>query len=242
MGTLKKNVSVFDRDTLEKGGYLYTDPAHLSGRLANERITKAIHSSVPLENRNIIDLGCGDGSYTMGLATGENCLVLGIDPAREPIAVAEKNARKNATPNIRFRAAAIEDVPEMFGDRFDIAILRGVLHHLTDPENAVRIAHSIAGQVVIVEPNGLNPGLKILEKVSRYHIEHGERSFAPSTIDRWCRSSGGEIVHREHFNFVPFFCPDWMARILSKAQPIVEAWRPVRVICCGQYLVVSRRK
>ena len=37
----------------------------------------------------------------------------------------------------------------------------------------------------VIEPNGYNPVLKVLEKVSRYHIEHEERSFFPATLHAW---------------------------------------------------------
>ena len=58
----------FDRDVALNEGYRYTTNAPLSSRLANDRLTDATLDLVPLAGRSLIDVGCGDGTYTADLA------------------------------------------------------------------------------------------------------------------------------------------------------------------------------
>ena len=90
---------------------------------------------------------------------------------------------------------------------------------------------------MIVEPNGFNPVLRLIERFSTYHVEHEEQSFAPSTIDRWLRAAGKTPSKRQMINLVPLFCHPLLARVLKKLEPIVEASPLVRLISCGQYVV-----
>jgi SAM-dependent methyltransferase len=105
---------------------------------------------------------------------------------------------------------------------FDVAILRGVLHHLDHPEKAIQEALRVSHTILVIEPNGYNPGLKLLEKFSAYHIEHGEKSYAPHTLDQWVRQGGGQIFYRKWAGFVPFFSPDWLARLMKAMEPFIE--------------------
>jgi hypothetical protein len=45
-------------------------------------------------------------------------------------------------------------------------------------EKAIQIICNIADEIIVAEPNGYNPVLKIMEKVSPYHIQHEEKSYA----------------------------------------------------------------
>lgn len=94
-----------------------------------------------------------------------------------------------------FAVGSASGLPHSDGE-FDLAYLRGVLHHMDRPIDALAEALRLAPLIVVVEPNGYNPGLKLLERVSRYHREHGEKSYAPRRLDRWVESVGGTVVAR----------------------------------------------
>ena len=57
----KLDVSVFDRDALRHGGYLYTTNPPLSSQLATQRTTDIVQ--LQLAGRSVLDIGCGDGFY-----------------------------------------------------------------------------------------------------------------------------------------------------------------------------------
>ncbi len=237
----KKNIDVFDQDVASKGGYLYTDQARLSSRLANARISGAILSALDFAGQRVVDLGCGDGSYTVEIAHAGVRHVTGIDPAAGAIEMARKRALEFGAGNSEFAIYSLYDLPSSMDDTFDIAVLRGVLHHLSDPAKAVAIALHLARRVVILEPNGLNPVLKLIERTSQYHIEHEEQSFTPSSAARWCRKAGAHSVHWSFLGLTPMFCPDWMARTCSLAEPVIEKIPGLRSISCGQYVMVAER-
>ena len=83
--------------------------------------------------------------------------------------------------------------------------------------------------------------MKLIEKLSKYHREHGEKSYPPSRLDRWVRRLGGKVIHREWACLVPFFCPDWFARGIKAIEPIVESIPVVNRLGCGPYVMVATR-
>jgi hypothetical protein len=113
---------------------------------------------------------------------------------------------------------------------------------MRNPHLAVREAARVARTVVVLEPNGWNPALKAIEKISAYHRAHGERSFFSHTIDGWMRDAGLKISYRSFSGLVPYFCPDGLARLLNTVEHVVEAIPVIRRIMCGAYVVVGQRQ
>lgn len=235
----KKNVSVFNRDVSENGSYAYT-ANHLSSMLANARITHALDTIYPVQGKRLLDLGCGDGTYSIELARLGAGFVVGIDPAETAIAAAKEKAKQaGVAEKTRFEEGNIYSLD--IQEHFDCIVLRGVLHHLPDQGKAISAIASLSEHMLIVEPNGTNPVLKILEKFSAYHIEHEEQSFLLSTIKQWLHHAGFKQVTCHYVNLVPMFCPDWMARTCKIFEPIVEKMPLVRNIACGQYIILSSK-
>lgn len=228
----------FDHDVEKLGSYVYTQGNKLSSILAMARQSRAINEAATFAGADVIDVGCGDGVATITLYDDNGPKrIVGVDPAVNAIETAK--ARVSGR-NISFIAESAYRLP--YPDcTFDIAHLRGVLHHMDHPEQAIAEAARVARTVVVLEPNGFNPVLKIIEKTSRYHIEHGEKSYAPATIDGWLRAAGLTVVLRRYSGLVPYFCSDAAARLLHRLEPAVE-WMPiVRAFGCGAYVCVGNR-
>lgn len=235
------NVDPFSADIGANAGYLYTTNASLSSRLANGRMTEAAMAVASFSGRTVIDIGCGDGTYTAELVSvGRASEVHATDPSAEAVRVARSRTR-DLGPAVHFTVASAYRLPYP-DDRFDMAHLRGVLHHMDDPVNALRESLRVARRVVVVEPNGYNPGLKLLERCSRYHIEHGEKSYAPRTLDRWLREVGGRVDTRLWAGFVPMFCPDRAARAMRLVQPVLERAPGLRAVGCAVYVFSAVRE
>jgi ubiquinone/menaquinone biosynthesis C-methylase UbiE len=127
-------------------------------------------------------------------------------------------------------------------DCFDVVLLQSVLHHDDDPPHMIREAFRIAPTVIVHEPNGNNFGLKMIEKTSRYHIEHSEKSYTTRRMRGWIEAAGGRVVYRKMAGFVPMFRPDWMARAMKFLEPAIESMPGCRSLACSVYAMVGTRK
>jgi SAM-dependent methyltransferase len=229
----------FDLDAENHGGYLYTTNKSLSSKIAEDRHTREILAAYDFSGRSVIDIGCGDASLTIDLydRTAPS-YIKGIDPAASAIELGKTrlNGRK-----IELSVGSAYDLP--FQDQsFDVAHLRGVLHHMDTPDVALREAARVARDVVLLEPNGYNFVLKGIEKLSAYHRNHGERSYFARTIEKWMVEAGFSVYSRGFCGLVPYFCPDIIARTLKAVEPIVEAIPGVRMVACGVYVAVGHRR
>ncbi|RJG04656.1 class I SAM-dependent methyltransferase [Noviherbaspirillum cavernae] len=240
--TVKSNVSRFDEDVRRTGSYAYT-AEKLSSRYANDRISESIAAVYPFASKRVLDLGCGDGTYTMEFPALGVREILGIDPAKVAVESANRKAAEAGLDSqVRFKVGNIYEPETLLEDgRFDCVVLRGVLHHLPDPAKAIQCAASLADTIIILEPNGCNPVLKLLERFSRYHVEHEEQSFLPGTISSWLGAAKFRVQTMHHLNLVPMFCPDWMARLCKSVEPVVEKVPLLRQIACGQCIILATK-
>ena len=230
----------FDKDINLHGQYRYTgENAPLSSQLANKGQSRLVHQFLRDSDSFILDIGCGDGEYTTEIAgIHPNSSVLGIDPSSLAIAVAVK--KWSTIKNLKFEDTDLSSLVEQ--ERFfDVAVIRGVLHHAENPDEILRLAGLICTRVIVLEPNGLNFVLKVIEKTSRYHIEHGERSFSRWKITRWANLAGFTRVRMDVGVLVPFFCPSWIARILKVLEPSLTRIPLVRWLISGTQVFEFRR-
>lgn len=239
---IKKNVQRFDEDVRDSGSYAYTGD-RLSARLANERISRSIAGAFDFRDARVLDLGCGDGAYTVEFANLGVRQIVGLDPAHVAIDAARIRAETlGLADKVSFEVGNIYALEKhLVPGRFDCIVIRGVLHHLPDPARALAGLSAFKGTVIVLEPNGNNPVLKLLERFSRYHIEHEERSFRPGLIRDWLTAAGLSIHSSRVLNLVPFFCPDSMAKVLRTAEPLIERIPLLRDIACGQSIIVARK-
>jgi 2-polyprenyl-3-methyl-5-hydroxy-6-metoxy-1,4-benzoquinol methylase len=233
MGLLKKNVNQFNEDASSREGYSYSTNASYSSKIANQRMTEAIFKNIPIEAKTLIDVGCGDGVYTQELSERyPQFKIIGIDAAEKAIVIAKKNY-----PKIDFLLA---DVTERFlADKFfDVAVIRGLLHHTSHPESIMKNVAKISRRCIIIEPNGNNPILKAIEKLSPYHRAHEEKSFSSLLLKKWCTQNGLKILSLEYIGFVPMFFPTVLAKAIYVFQPLLEKIPLVKHFLSAQIVIV----
>jgi SAM-dependent methyltransferase len=230
--------AVFDRDAARHSGYLYTATSKLSSRLATQRSTEAILAAGRFTGRSVLDVGCGDGFYSNRFwdAAAPKSWV-GVDPAENAIQVA--NANRGDRP-IRFEVGDAHHLayPD---NSFDLALVQSILHHDSDPQQTLREAFRVAPEVLIHEPNGNNAGLKIIQVASRYHREHGEKSYTTRRMRQWVEVAGGRVVDLRFAGFVPMFSPDVMAKTMKRLEPLLERTPGFRAMACSVYVMVAVR-
>jgi SAM-dependent methyltransferase len=236
---MKRHVEVFQRDAETHAGYLYTTNLRLSSRMATGRSTELVLATGELAGKRVLDMGCGDGFYTLRYwDRARPSELVAVDGAHGAVRLALERSEGRA---IRCSVADVHQLP--FRDRrFDVVLLQSVLHHDDSPERTVREAFRLAPRLVIHEPNGYNLGLKIIERTSRYHIEHAERSYTSRRIARWVAAAGGRVVSERMAGFVAMFSPDWLAKVMKSVEPLVESTPVVRRLACAVCVLVAQRE
>jgi ubiquinone/menaquinone biosynthesis C-methylase UbiE len=106
-----------------------------------------IQQCIDLKNRNILEIGCGDGRITQLLAKRAN-KVVAIDPGAKSL-----DKARNRIPGVDFRVGSGEQL-EIKNDSFDVVLFTHSLHH-QDSGRALQEAHRVlkeSGRVIVLEP------------------------------------------------------------------------------------------
>lgn len=133
-------------------------PSYVWG-FGQERRLDLIRRFVALENRAILDVGCGLGMYVRAFRRFSQD-VHGVDIDEEKVAEASQEL-----PNIR--VASAEDLPYPDG-RFDLVLSHEVIEHVADDRQAIAEAVRVlrgprpgegkpGGQLIVFAPNRLYP-------------------------------------------------------------------------------------
>jgi SAM-dependent methyltransferase len=236
---IKKNVGEFDKDVLKNQGFVYTTNLRYSSIVSNQRISDEVRLNIKPDTRTIFDAGCGDGTYTREIKNSfPGAKVLAADPSIEGVRIAGEKY-----PGIDFFVMDLEDERafDEFKEILDVTVIRGVLHHMSNPVKGIQNISKITKKIIIVEPNGNNPILKLIEKTSKYHIEHEEQSYSSQTLRTWCRDNGFENIKITYIGLVPFFFPTVLARIIHFFQPIVEKVPLINKYFCAQIVLTANK-
>jgi SAM-dependent methyltransferase len=229
---------IFNRDVETSGGYVYALDAKLSSRLATQRWLQLMLGLTDLKGRSVTDIGCGDGTFTVRYwDRGEPRMMSALDPAIK--AVVAGTAKAKGRP-IHFLVADGHHLPYP-DNAFDVAILQGILHHDSSPEATIREAFRVAREILVLEPNGYSPILKVIERLSNYHREHEERSYTAARLRGWVEAAGGRVIKSRFGIAVPVFCPDWIARLLKFMEPAIERLPLVNRLLCAVYVFYAGR-
>lgn len=120
-------------------------------RRGQDRRLSLIRQYVDLEDRRILDVGCGLGMYVEKLRQFSPH-VYGVDVDAEKVVQASQQL-----PNIHLSPAEALPFPD---ESFDVILLNEVLEHVDDDRATVREAYRClapGGQIVIYAPNRLYP-------------------------------------------------------------------------------------
>jgi SAM-dependent methyltransferase len=230
----------FNQDVIDRSGYRYSKNPQFSSQLSNDYLTSLTKKIIKklitqAQIKTVIDMGCGDGFFTNLLAQQFSQLdFIGTDAADRAVKLAQLNF-----PETKYKYWNL--MKKNLSDTCDLGILRGVIHHLPDPGKGIKNAALVCDYLIIIEPNGWNPILKIIEKISPYHRQHHERSYTNQQLISWCKNSHMYLMSQQFVGLVPFFCPNWMAKTLKKIEPMIEkSW--LAPVCCAQVIQLYKKR
>ena len=117
----------------------------------------------PCKGDVILDLGCGTGAVSAYLAelVGQEGKVLGVDPDKERLKVAQESYK--GIKNLSFVEGSTSNFPGMDSGTYDIIYSYGVLHWVQNKEEAFK---------------NMFRGLKPAGKITALYIEHLPTFFA----------------------------------------------------------------
>lgn len=92
----------------------------------------------PPQNGLLMDLGCGPGLTSVSLAERfPGSQIVGVDPSRELLAIAERRKKNQALGNLHFIGGDVYTLG-LLDNTFDFIYSRFVFQHLADPREALR--------------------------------------------------------------------------------------------------------
>jgi tRNA (mo5U34)-methyltransferase len=133
---------------LDLGG-VRTAPTHFLGDYPAVKWRRFAWAISPdLTGRNVLDIGCNAGFYSIEMKRRGAARVLGIDCDEDYLDQARFAAEVSGL-DIEFRNLSVYDVAAL-GEKFDIVLFLGVLYHLRHPLLALDLIHEHVARDILM--------------------------------------------------------------------------------------------
>lgn len=148
------------------------------GMSANDVIEIPIFRSLlpNLENKRILDLGCGYGENDLYFVENGAKYVLGTDISKHMIDIANKENKKD---NIDYKVLAMEDISGI-NDRFDLVVSSLAFHYIKDYDKLLSDIYNLLndnGCLVFSMEHPIADCIILDDKINSNHINIGNRKF-----------------------------------------------------------------
>ena len=160
-----------------------------------------INERVSLAGKNVLDVGCGGGILSEGLAQ-RGVHVTGIDMGEANLQVAKQHAESQGL-SIRYQHIAVEELAAQQPASFDVVTCLEMLEHVPDPSSIVQACATLvkSGGHVFFSTINRNPKSYALAIVGAEYImnlvpkgTHDYMKFIkPSELSRWARAAQLQI-------------------------------------------------
>lgn len=170
-----------------------------------------IHAYTELEGKRIVDVGCGGGILSEGLAR-MGADVLGVDLSAELLDIAELHGLESGI-KVSYRKVSAEALAEEQPAQFDVVTCMEMLEHVPNPVSIVKACAKLVkpGGKLFFSTLNRHPKAYLLaifaaEKVLRM-IPKGTHDYntfiKPSELGRWTRKAGLELLGMEGVSYNP---------------------------------------
>jgi SAM-dependent methyltransferase len=184
-----------------------------------EKIFETVARNYDFRDRKILVAGCGTGIFEEWLAKRVRIReMVGMDLSERMIDLARR--RCNGIENVHFLVADLDATP--FPDRrFDVCVVIDALHHLPDEFRTLKELSRVSSDLVLSEPNALNPIRRLNERRFRKEMVT-ERSFYKSRIVGAIIGLGYDRVVVRNCHFIPSFMPTFLLSLLRRCELFLE--------------------
>ncbi|MDJ0941042.1 MAG: bifunctional 2-polyprenyl-6-hydroxyphenol methylase/3-demethylubiquinol 3-O-methyltransferase UbiG [Woeseiaceae bacterium] len=160
-----------------------------------------IRQSVNLAGKTVVDIGCGGGILTEGMA-GAGATVTGIDMAEGPLTVAKLHQAESGA-EVSYHKMTAEALAAEKPGKFDVVTCLEMLEHVPDPSAVIRSCHELVkpGGDVYFSTINRNPKSFLFAIVGAEYVlrllpkgtHEYEKLIKPSELDEWARAAGLEF-------------------------------------------------
>ncbi len=144
----------------------------------NEHIPRfgwAFDTVEELKPKNLLDLGCLDGSFCLTISKQLGIQTHGVDLTIDGIELARKRAEQNEL-NATFEQGTIEKVLReiaAFGNKYDMVTMFEVIEHVEDVQEVLRLIDQVlapGGSVLVSTPAAESPAFGLDDEKNKCHI------------------------------------------------------------------------
>lgn len=179
-----------------------------------------IQGLVPLQGRQVLDVGCGGGILSDSLAR-QGAEVLGIDLSTKALKVAQLHALEAATPHVAYQEISVEELAAARPASFDVVTCMEMLEHVPSPASVVESCARL------VKPGGwvffstIHRNFKsflfaivgaeyVLNMLPRGTHAY-DKLIRPSELARYCRQAGLSLQQARGLEYNPLTRRYWIS-------------------------------
>ena len=172
-----------------------------------------IHQHAHLNQKKVLDVGCGGGILTESMAQMGATEVLGIDLAQKSLKIAKLHALEQQVNNVDYRCVSVEDLAAETPATYDVVTCMEMMEHVPDP------ASIVAACARLVKPDGMvffstinrNPksylhaiiGAEYLLQLVPKGTHNWHKFITPAELARMCRAAGLDIINSKGLQYNP---------------------------------------
>jgi 2-polyprenyl-6-hydroxyphenyl methylase/3-demethylubiquinone-9 3-methyltransferase len=165
----------------------------------------------PLASRQVIDVGCGGGLLTEGMAA-RGAQVIGIDMGKAPLSVARLHQHESGL-EIDYQQTTAEQMAVEQAGSFDTVTCMEMLEHVPDPAATIAACAQLIrddGRIFLSTINR-NPKAYLFAVIGAEYLlrllPRGTHDYAkfirPSEMEAWAREAGLQIVDLTGMSYNP---------------------------------------